>query len=309
MIHSQDLPSRQPANMLGGPLDTLVENRVSLNHDVAELHLYETFDSASMVQLKFNAPVLTSMLSGRKIMHIDELPSFEYLPGESLLLPADKPMSIDFPDAAMHTPTRCIALTISTEFIQDTITYLNERFPRLEDRDQWQLSTNNYLFRNDQEMGSLIDKLIRLFREEGSFSPFFITLSLKELVVRLMQTQARTVLMNPDRQLANTHRLAFLADYIRNNLTRPLPVEELCRKACLSKSHFFRLFKNELGLTPTQFILNERINLAKKILADPGKSITDACYESGFNSLTHFSSSFRSIEKMSPRQYRQRIAT
>ncbi|WP_234733084.1 AraC family transcriptional regulator [Tellurirhabdus bombi] len=307
MKYAKNSSANHLVNAFGGRLDRLVENKLTLGHDNAELHLYETFQRARLVELQFDAPVLTSMLKGKKVMHIDELTPFDYLPGESLMLPAHKPMRIDFPDAELQTPTRCIALTISDEFIRETVNTLNEQCPLVEEAGEWRLEANNYHLRNDYEMNSLIDKIIRTFRNDNSFKPFFITNSLKELVVRLMQTRAKSVLLDQTQQYLSTHRLAFVIDFIRKNLTRNLSIDELCNKACLSKSHFFRLFKNELGMSPVQFILTERIRLAKQVLSNPAKSITDACYESGFNSLTHFSSAFRSVEQISPRQFKQQL--
>ncbi len=291
----------------GARLDTLVENKLTLSHDAAELHLYETFQEASLVQLRFNAPVMTSMLSGRKVMHLREVDPFDYQPGESLLLPSDRLMQIDFPDATLDEPTRCLALTISDEFIRETIAELNEQVTRVEMGDQWLLDTDNYLLQNDPEISSLTDKLIRLFRENNPFKPFFIKNTLRELIVRLAQRQVRTGLLHQTSLHVTTNRLAFVVAYIRENLTKNLSVEELCDKACLSKSHFFRLFKSELGVSPAQFILTERIQRAKLILSDPAKSITDACYESGFNSLTYFSNAFRSVEHICPRQFKRQL--
>ena len=216
-------------------------------------------------------------------------------------------MQIDFPDATASEPTRCLALTISDEFIRETMAELNEQLPRVEAVDQWQLNTENYLLQNDPEISSLTDKLIRLFRENNAFRPFFIKNTLRELIVRLSQTQVRTGLLGQTGEYINTNRLAYVVSYIRENLTRTLSVDELSDKACLSKSHFFRLFKSELGVSPAQFILSERISRAKDILSNPAKSITDACYESGFNSPTHFSNAFRAIQHVSPRQFKRQL--
>ncbi|QJW90513.1 AraC family transcriptional regulator [Spirosoma taeanense] len=291
----------------GSRLDTLVENKLTLSHDSAELHFFETLQQAQRIELRFDAPVLTSMLSGRKVMHLGQTTPFDYRPGESLLMPAGRLMSIDFPDATLDDPTRCLALTIADEFIQQTVDELNEQFPRTEATDQWQLGTDDYLLQNDPEVSSLVDKLMRLFRENTPFRLFFIQNTLKELIVRLSQKQVRTGLLAQTRQSLTTHRLAYVVAYIRENLTRNLTIEELSEKACLSKSHFFRQFKNETGISPAQFILTERIRRAKAILSNPRKSITDACYESGFNSLTHFSNAFRSIERMCPRQFKRQL--
>lgn len=289
----------------GNRLDTLVENKLTLSHDAAELHLYETFQQASLIELRFNAPVMTSMLSGRKVMHLNQIDPFDYQPGESLLLPSDRLMQIDFPDATTQEPTRCLALTISDDFIRQTVAELNEQVPRVETADQWQLDTDNYLLKNNAEISWLIDKLMHLFRENNPFKPFFIKNTLRELIVRLSQTQVSTKLLTETSQHINTNRLAYVVAYIRENLTQALSVEELSDKACLSKSHFFRLFKSELGMSPAQFILSERIRRAKAILSNPAKSVTDACYESGFNSVTHFSNAFRTLEQVSPRQFKR----
>lgn len=291
----------------GNRLDTLVENKLTLSHDAAELHLYETFQQASLIELRFNAPVMTSMLSGRKVMHLNQIDPFDYQPGESLLLPSDRLMQIDFPDASTQEPTRCLALTISDDFIRQTVAELNEQVPRVERADQWQLDTENYLLKNNAEISWLIDKLMHLFRENNPFKPFFIKNTLRELIVRLSQTQVSTKLLTETSQHINTNRLAYVVTYIRENLTHALSVEELSDKACLSKSHFFRLFKSELGMSPAQFILSERIRRAKAILSNPAKSVTDACYESGFNSVTHFSNAFRALEQISPRQFKRQL--
>jgi AraC family transcriptional regulator len=307
MEKSGKMTANEAVSAWGARLDTLVENKLTLSHDEAELHLYETFQQANLIQLRFNAPVMTSMLSGRKVMHLRETDPFDYCPGESLLLPSDRLMQIDFPDATIDEPTRCMALTISDEFIRETIHQLNQEVPRVEAVDQWQLNTDNYLMQNNPEISSLTDKLTRLFRENNAFRPFYIKNTLRELIVRLSQTQVRTNLLLQTSQHVNTNRLAYVVTYIRQNLTRALSVEELSDKACLSKSHFFRLFKSELGVSPAQFILTERIQQAKTILRNPAKTVTDACYESGFNSLTHFSNTFRSIERVSPRQFKRQI--
>ena len=83
-------------------LTTLVENRTTYQADFAELNIYETHTVAERVELTFDFPVIASMLTGKKVMHLDQMPSFAFLPGESVVMPAGERMVIDFPIAINH---------------------------------------------------------------------------------------------------------------------------------------------------------------------------------------------------------------
>lgn len=93
-------------------LFTLVENRSVYTMDACELNVFETHQRAKEVNLQFGDWVLTSMLRGKKVMHLAGRPGFDYLPGESVIVPPHELMKIDFPEAGKETPTQCLALAI-----------------------------------------------------------------------------------------------------------------------------------------------------------------------------------------------------
>ena len=73
-------------------LTTLVENRTTYSAEYAELNIYETHAFAEKVALIFDFPIIASMLTGKKIMHLDGIPSFDFFPGESVVMPKKKEM-------------------------------------------------------------------------------------------------------------------------------------------------------------------------------------------------------------------------
>ena len=153
-----DLPSLTKENSL----KTLVENRTVYNLENCELNLFETYQKSILVPLKFNDLVVTSMLRGKKVMHLFEDPAFDYLPGESVIVPANIEMVIDFPEASFNKPTQCLALAIDNQKIVNTLNYLNEKYPKTGNSDYWKLDEQNYFFNNNEDLANTINKLITI---------------------------------------------------------------------------------------------------------------------------------------------------
>ena len=87
---------------------------------------------------------------------------------------------------------------------------------------------------------------------------------------------------------------------------RPLDLERLAAEANLSKFHFIRLFRRNYFTTPHQYLLRKRIERAKLLLSTGDRSITEICFEVGFDSLGSFSATFRRVVGWSPTVYRAR---
>lgn len=96
-----------------------------------------------------------------------------------------------------------------------------------------------------------------------------------------------------------------IVGYINNNLNKNITIDELAKRAYMSKYHFIRTFYKEVGYTPHEFIINSRINAAKFYLSTSNKSIKEIIYICGFKTESAFSSSFKKIVKISPSKFRQ----
>lgn len=284
----------------------LVENQTSYELEDSAMHIFETHLRAEQVQLQFGTPVLASMFQGKKIMHLRDKPSFEFLPGESLILPANELMSIDFPEAREDNPTRCLAMEIGKSRLARVIAIMNERMSR-SDGQEWNLMDYNFHFTNDPSIYQILQRLVYLYTENHPSKDFFVSNMVQELVIRILQTNARKTYQAEARQLSGSKRLAYIVQYVRENLRNPLSIKELSEKACMSESHFYKVFKQEMGISPTDFINEERINRAAQLLKDPYCELTEVFLACGFTNRSYFNRMFKRLIGISPSCYRNRF--
>jgi AraC-like DNA-binding protein len=285
-------------------LKTLVENRTTYTLHDCELNIFETHQEAKNVNLSFGDLVLTTMLKGKKVMHLFDKPGFDYLPGESVIVPPNELMKIDFPEAKWDNPTQCIALSISKEMIENTFNLLNERLPDKEVTKDWGLDLSRFHLINTQDLSEIINRFIRIgVKERSKEKDLIASFALKELLIRLTQTQARDMLEKTYKTLASSNRMAYVIDFIKTNIRENLNLDDLSAKACMSKAHFSRTFKVELGLSPMEYILKERLKLAKNYLQLANYQIQEVCFMSGFNNITYFIRAFKNEFGVTPKVF------
>src|SRR5262245_51736659 len=101
-------------------------------------------------------------------------------------------------------------------------------------------------------------------------------------------------------------RLCRARDLLRELREPSLSIERLARNVQISPFHFIRQFEAVFGVTPHQFRILSRVELAKHLLAT-GHSVTDVCMEVSFSSLGSFSVLFTSRVGETPSAYRRRV--
>ncbi|MDR6570784.1 AraC family transcriptional regulator [Chitinophaga ginsengisegetis] len=283
-------------------LDTMVEHRRVFNLQHCELNIFETFHRCSNVALSYNGLVVSSMMRGKKIMSLSGSEEFFFLPGESVILPEGVSMKVDFPEADERHPVQCATLALDWDMVNKNLAFLNEQYPNREAPFEWQLNFSRYHFLNNKELAASMNKLIGISMESDPAKDALADLSLKFLLLRIIQTQNLVAINDVG---VSDHRFTPALQYIKEHLTQKITIDVLAKVSCMSRSVFFQAFKEQYGISPLEYILRERIRQAKQIMADPALSITDVCYQSGFNNLNYFIKLFKRAEGITPREYRK----
>jgi transcriptional regulator GlxA family with amidase domain len=102
-------------------------------------------------------------------------------------------------------------------------------------------------------------------------------------------------------------RMLRARDTMDRAFAEPLDVVGLARVAHVSRAHFSRQFRATFGETPHRYLQRRRVERAMELLRETDHSVTDVCFEVGFNSLGTFSRTFREIVGESPSEYRERF--
>jgi AraC-like DNA-binding protein len=288
-------------------LTTLIENKTTYNAEYAELNIFETYEVAEKVALTFDFPVIASMLTGKKKMHIEGMPAFDFFPGESVVMPTNKEMVIDFPIATKDAPTQCLALGIDGNKINDVVENFNYHVAIENENSNWNLDQTASHLINNNEVNHLVKRLTHTFTNNNKSKDVLLDLMIQELIVRLLQTKAKAIILNDVQHIFSDTRIGIVIKYIKENLTNDdITVELLSKKACMSASHFHKKFKNTLGISPIDYINVEKIKVAKKLIRKFNDfKISEIAFKSGFNNTSYFNRQFKKMEMMTPQQFKK----
>ncbi len=132
------------------------------------------------------------------------------------------------------------------------------------------------IFGNYKVCGYLYDFLIELYRQTSAVSS----------------------------QKATNSVVIKAIDYINQNFTQPITLEEICNVCKVSKQHLCRLFQLTLSSRPMEYIAKRRISASKEMLTNSTKTIDEISEECGFCTSSYFCKLFKRYEGMTPTQFR-----
>jgi AraC-like DNA-binding protein/ligand-binding sensor protein len=189
------------------------------------------------------------------------------------------------------------------------------------------------LFVNKKYIGSLTagqilnkkpdEKSYRVFREKTSYldvdekrlhENFFHVKVLSDnqinALVELLKLIGNYIVESEDKLLflesaAEKEKILLARKYIENKFKETVTVAEIATHVYMSESYFSHQFKEQVGISPVQYLNRYRIEKALQLLKKGTLSKTEIAFEAGFNTLTHFNRIFKKFMKLSPSEYQK----
>jgi AraC family transcriptional regulator len=216
-----------------------------------------------------------------------------YGKGDFGIIPADIPFF-----ARWESDDRLLQIRIPSHFIKQVALEDLEMNP-----DQLEIVPE---FRaRDAQLEAIAMLLLSEMKQESLGSRLYIESLVNVLSVHILRkyAAAKPHLSTYEGGLPQ-HQLRQVLDYINDHLDRDIKLVDLAALLDISQFHFSYRFKQSIGTSPYQYLLQQRIERAKQLLKQTERSIIDIALECGFNSHSHLSKQFRQFTGTTPRMYR-----
>jgi AraC-like DNA-binding protein len=109
--------------------------------------------------------------------------------------------------------------------------------------------------------------------------------------------------ISPKQNITYSSRIEAAMKYVHEHLASEINNTDIADAVGVSVFALNRLFKDELGIPPKEYVLHQKLEIAKRRLSEPKVAITDIALELGFFSSQHFSTTFKRYMGVTPTQY------
>lgn len=214
-------------------------------------------------------------------------------PGEMLITPANTPLF-----ARWEGTEQCLQIRLSDRFLrtvaQETLMANSDRLTLLP---QFQC--------HQAPIQAIATLLLTELEQQQPGGALYADSLANALAVQLLRSHGstRSHLPTYDGGLLPQH-LNQVLDYINAYLDQDIKLAKLAQLLGMSPFHFSRLFKQSVGKSPHQYLIQQRVERAKQLLKCSDQAIVDIALECGFNSHSHLSKQFRQQTGMTPKAYR-----
>jgi AraC-like DNA-binding protein len=153
-----------------------------------------------------------------------------------------------------------------------------------------------------RQLAGLIVKVEAGIRDETPLRMEELSIGIAEGV---LATLAGEVPRTADPPARDRQRVSDAVRHIEKSADEPLALGDLARVARMSRYHFLRTFRQALGVTPYQLLLNLRLRRAATALKTSAEPVAQVAFAAGFGDLSTFNARFREVIGVTPRAFRK----
>ena len=236
---------------------------------------------------------LSLYLNGGEETFRDDLPNLKGGTGKLCLMPLGH-------SSRWHSPK---PIRIAHLYLPDQL--MRQEAERHLDIDSRKMVLRDLVYQSDRELSNEMMSLVDALQHNKAISPLFAEQSMFAVTSLLLEryqdvgqncSKIHSGLSYSDRHM--------LKSYIKNNIGQKLSIELLSRLVKLSPYHFARMFKNSFSDSPANYVIRQRVELAKNLLRGT-EPLTAIGFECGFCHQSHFINHFKKIVGITPSNYRR----
>lgn len=161
---------------------------------------------------------------------------------------------------------------------------------------------------NNAAVHTFFQSMISYFSSSREPDASLLELKFRELILTIADNPVNSELLSYFTSLLQEPQTVSLIKTMEDNYCFNLKLEEFARLSNRSLSGFKRDFQKQYNTTPGKWLLEKRLDHARHLLTNAGKTVSEASYESGFENPAHFSRVFRQRFGVTPVSVKQQIS-
>ncbi|WP_158734662.1 AraC family transcriptional regulator [Alteribacillus sp. YIM 98480] len=142
----------------------------------------------------------------------------------------------------------------------------------------------------------LMDTLIDLSRVKN-INEELISIKISQMLYELNN-------VNANKKMDGTDIIERAVSFLKDNFQDSITLDDIASEVNLSPYYFLRVFKKDMGETPIHYLIQLRLNEAKYLLHNTDLSVAEIAFKCGFNSESHFITTFKKNNMLTPSQFR-----
>ncbi|MFH5832990.1 AraC family transcriptional regulator [Halalkalibaculum sp. DA384] len=233
----------------------------------------------------------------------DNISSFH--PGDLVLMGANLPHCWEVKGTYNDKSPKCIVIHFQENLLDSVFTHVPELEPI---REMLNKAAQGLHFK-----GSQIIRVRELMEEMLQLEGLNNLIALLKVFNILLEIEDYEYLSTPgyikQANQSDFQKVNKIYEYVFKNFQHDISLEEVAELVNITPGSLCRYFKNKTGQTLFEFLKEVRIGYACKLLSVTNKTITEICFESGYNTLAHFNTQFKELKKMTPSEFRKKSKT